>query len=237
MKRIFIVFLFLFLFLTVVFPQKGLEWIPACERSILDSLMNLSYTYNENYIPDSISLSNYELNANQRVNITSKDGHFMVMFDISPPFTQEDSIRYAKNDNYILDRNLGHMSFVKSIVDKHYGKQHVENWQDYVFYLSDVEAKTKFNADTAFYMSLPEKKYYSRYNYCKVLVIQKYNRGSLPMFFLYDDEGKENLEKHIAAMENSFRYGDDLPLKEKLDSECIVRVIASPKQKKNAIIR
>lgn len=229
-------------FIPIAFSQKALEWMPLWERSVLDSVMNLYYTPQENFVTDTMPISIER--GDKEYHLASKDGNFIVLFKISQPFTREDSIRYSNltdNTKYegkiSWDRiNKDQILIAKDIISDNYGKENTEKWKNYVQYLSDTDAKTKFNADTAFYISLPEKRYTSKYNHCKVLIIHKKDRGCLPMFFYYNDDAKEKLTGYISAMESSFRYGDEPPAKNKLENQDVVEMIALPMQEKSPII-
>jgi len=237
--------LFLF-FVSKAFSQKGLEWMPIWEKSILDSVMNLNYKHNEDFIQVSNPIIlNFNIKVNRKFHLESKDGNFITLFIISQPFTCEDSTRYSNmtvNSCYegkiSWNRiNKEHIFIAKEIVSEYYGKENADNWKDHVQYFSNIEANTKFNADTAFIISLPEKKYCSKYNHCKVLIIHKKDRGCLPMFFYYNDEGEKNLSEYIMAIERSFRYGDEPPAKNKLQNQDVIELISLPVQEKRNIIK
>lgn len=243
-------FLFLCLFVNNLYSQKDLDWLPDWERSILDSLMNLNYIHQEGYLCDSTVIHlNYELGASPKFHIESADGHFFTAFDVMPPFTKEDSIRFSDfPDPLLLDRiNKEHIIRARALVAKFYGEKKSKDywinsnkWKNYVDYLVEDDIKIKLNADTVLYIDLPywESDFYAKsYPYCSVLILQKQDRGCLPLFFLYDEEGKKDINAHMVAMVNSFRYGDEAPLKKKLDNEDIKVFFFNPKQPKVKIIR
>jgi len=224
-----------------------LERFPYWERSVLDSVMNIHYEHNDNFIIDStqFSISHKVSSINSRMFIESREKNFAAFFSISQPFTQEDSILYSKHifntqfENILdFDRvNKEHIFIAKDIIFTAYGESNVVNWKDYVNFLSDLDSKNKFNADTAFYISLPEIKFYSNYTHCKVLVIHKQGRGCFRIFFLYREDAKEKLFENITAIEQSFRFGNENPAKKKLENPTIVEVLAIPKQQKSQLIK
>jgi hypothetical protein len=218
--------------------QKGLEWMPTWERSVLDSVMNLHYLNQENYIPDSKTLIRVNKGMiSSNVHIASKDSHFLTLLDIVQPFRLTDSMLIPNVQEWI---NKEHIFLAKSLIKSIYGEENAKNWGNYVRYLSKEEVEKNFNADTVICISLPPmyEEYYAKpYPYCQVLIIQKEERGCLPMYFLYDEEGKKNLDQHIIAMMSSLRYGEEKPLLRKLINEDVVFFVPNPQQKKQNIIR
>ena len=167
MKKVIIFFFIIFSFYNEIYSQKGLEWMPLWERSILDSVMNIYYYHNDFFIKDTTFLSQGFKMGCHNLHLTSKDGNFKTLFHIGSPFTIEDSINYAgrtintKYDGVISwDRiNKDHIQQAKEIMNQVFGKGYENNWIDYTKYMSDEDAFMKFNADTALYISLPEQKY------------------------------------------------------------------------------
>jgi hypothetical protein len=242
MKRIFIFLCSVCLSFSLL-SQSGREWIPVWERSVLDSVMNLTYTHNEGYTGDSswFRLGDSPIavifgTGGVNTRLLSADERFLVFLRILQPYIYEDSINQNLNSKTkydFIDRE--HIILSKDIVKSFLGEDKVNEWQKYVHYYSPKEAKEKFNADTALYISLPHLKegtYVSHYSYCTVVIIQKTGRGHVSMFCFYDDESKKDLKQHLSAVENMFRYEDRLPLKTKLCQPEIVTFVANPKQKK-----
>ena len=233
---------FTILFISSVHSQKGLNWMRLWERSILDSTMNISYNNTENIIPDSSSLNlPSQMDVSRRNHLISTDGNFMVFFDIMPPFTRSDSIKFTKMDVHKLHNwdkvNKEHILKAEAIISKYYGSENRDNWRNHTSYLANDEAKANFNADTAIYISLPRKdNYFDSYNYYSVLIIQKQDRGCLPMHLFYNENGKEKLNEYLSIMGNTFKYEDAPPLKEKIDNNEIM-IVSPPMQKKEKIIR
>jgi hypothetical protein len=116
-----------------------------------------------------------------------------------------------------------------------------KEWKENVYYYTETEAKTKFNADTAITYSfiLPEKEYYrDKYNHCKILLIQKKGRGYLPLYCFYDMEAAKNPDKYMTAIEGIFKYKDcakPLYQQPKIDSSFTVICIAPVVNIKNKI--
>ena len=250
MKKSFLYFLFTFICANVSFAQKGLEWMPLWERSILDSTMNMHYTYNENYIPDSTYLKcNIHRGMPDGTHISSNDGHLIAILEVRPPLMPEDTLFWGGIDKqhiYLSERLIKFVYGETKVVD---GEEFEIKWKNYVSYLSDTEMKRKINADTVIIISLPPmyEDYYMKprasdnsntkhYPYCTVLMIQKNGRGYIPMYFFYDEVGKKDLEVHIEAIASSFRYGEESPLLKKIKNEDFT-VVAPPQQKKGKIIR
>ena len=243
MKKIGFFIPFLLLFINELNAQKGLEWMHECQRNILDSTMNMYYTHNECYITDSSLFLLPSMNLIYNLHIRSIDGHFLTMFRISSPAESRKILGWEKNKEHIYQ--------AQDFINEHYNKLHIDNWRDYVRYLSYEEAISKFNAETALYIKLPSLEkdsgyirftkgdgdYEYLYQYCSILIIHKKDRGILPMFFFYDEEGEKNLIDHLVSMENSFRYGEEPPAKEALDNECPTMVVVGKMKEKNPIIR
>lgn len=209
--------------------------MPVWERSVLDSTMNLHYLNQENYIPGSRTLRANSIKSSN-VYIASKDSHFLTLLDIVQPFRLTDSMLIPNVREWI---NKEHIFLVKNLIKSIYGEENARNWKNYVRYLPKEEVEN-FNADTVICISLPpmyEEYYMKPYPYCRVLIIQKEERGCLPMYFLYDEEGKKDLGKHITAMINSFRYGEEKPLLRKLVNEDVLFFVPNPQQKKQDLIR
>lgn len=211
MKRIIFIVLLVLLFTNGASSQKGLNWMPLYERSVLDSAMNIHYTHNDNFTLDTTLLSIWT--ARDNIRITSKDGNFTTFLQVDIPYVtgiiDSDTITYpmqivffANGKNIVEDRN-----------------DYKDKWKDFVYYFSDSDAKEKFNADMALYIQLPANSYYSfeKYTQSKFLIIHKTDQRYLAMLFLCTDDAKEKFDEYIAAIENSFRYGNDPPAKMYLD--------------------
>lgn len=245
MKRIIIGLCACVLFTGKTFSQNGTEHFPKYPRNILDSVMNLKYISHDGYFMDTVEIQedlffDYHLGIMKNPHIASEDGNFKVFFDISTPFLQKDSVDLAApmyRGSIDADRvDKEHIFSIRFFIHKIYGEEDLNSWKKYARYLSYAEAKEKFNADTAIYITFPMKEnpYVESYPYCLMLVIQKKGRGFFSMFFVYNDEGKKDLDKHIAAIEHSFRYGEESPLKQKLDDYPFTRLLP-PAQKKQMI--
>ena len=218
----------------LLFAQKGLEWVSFWERSILDSTMNLHYTHNEHYIKDAsyIHLNQFHPMFPLNHRILSSDGHVVAALKFIPPITSTDSER-------LVDRNNQHLLLSKNWISYFIREEKENDWRNYIRYYSEPVLKKKTNADTINIISLPpmyDKYYVDSYPYCTILILQKENRGCFPIFFMYDEIGKKDIETHITAIASSFRYGEDSPLLEELNNKNIT-TISPPQQKKGNIVR
>ena len=235
-----IMFLFFqLLFTGGAYSQKGWDWMPLWERSVLDSVMNIYYIHNEKVNFDTVFIDR-EKKIIDKINLTSDDGRIMTRFDFSQPFTRDDSIRAVSvSSAHVWDRvNREHIWKAIEFLNAEHDDVN-DNWKKYVSYLSNSEAKTKFNADTAIYFSLQKNPFSgSKYEKSDVLIIHKKDRGCLAMFFLYNTDSKEKLNDYITAMERSIKYGDESPVKTNIAlPPGIVEVFAFPTQQKNQIIK
>jgi hypothetical protein len=239
MKKILFCFIFAGLSISLLHSQENSGMMSSVKRDILDSVMNLNYTHPEGYILDStyferiddvyLSRIHAAISVFDETHLASRDGHFLTFLLIQEPSTRENSV------------DKEHIYEIKNLVKELYGEKNVDKWEKYVRFYSSQDAKREFNADTVISLSLPKEKngyYVSPYPYGSVLVIQKNNRGYLPMFCFYDETGKKNLEKYMSDLKGAFRYGDEQPLKKNLDrTRDLVTVRAIPMQKKKNIIR
>jgi len=228
-----------FLVVSGAFSQKGWDWMPLWERSVLDSVMNIYYTHNKMMVFDTVYYD-IEQKIVETINLTSKDGTFITIFDLSQPFTREDSIRGDRvTSTYDWDRaNREHIWKVKELL-YYEDKDIKDRWKDYVCYLSTSEAKNKFHADTAIYFPLQRSPFMgNKFEKCEVLIIHKKDRGCLSMFFHYNADSKENIKELITAMESSIKYGDEVPSKKKIPlPHGIMEIIPFPTQQKQSVIR
>jgi hypothetical protein len=237
---------------SLLFSQNNSGMMSSVKRDILDSVMNLHYVHPKGYILDTTNNDNNWKNniysdgirrtigSFVETRLMSEDGHFSTFLYIDEPFTFEDSVNMCGNG--ISDRvDKKHIYRIKDIVGEFYGEKKAARWKKYVRYYTSQDAKSEFNADTVIFLSLPGMKkgyYVSPYPYCSVLIIQKNDRGYLPMFCFYDETGKKNLEKYLSDLRGAFRYGEEQPLKKKLDRTWgLVIMRAMPMQKKGKHIR
>ena len=216
--------------------------MPLWQRSVLDSTMNLHYINNDNYFTNSKSLNNsMHRGIPDGINISSKNGHLIAILSVIPPLPPKaDTVHLGGKDIQHLRISENLIKFVYGESKILHEEKQVIKWKNYVRYLSDTEIKEKINADTAIIVSLPplyEDYYMKPYPYCTVLILQKNERGCLPIYFLYDEEGRKDLKMHITEIASSFRYGEELPLLKELNNKEIVVLYAYPKQKRGSVIR
>jgi hypothetical protein len=248
MKKIVLCFIFAELSISLLFSQNNSGMMSVNKRDILDSVMNLHYVHPKGYILDTTYndwKDNFYSDGIRRIigtlvetRLISEDGHFSTFLYINEPFTREDSIKMSvkMNGNGISDRvDKEHIYRVKEIVGEFYGEKKAARWKKYVRYYTSQDSENQFNADTVIFLSLPKMKkeyYVSPYPYCSVLIIQKNDRGYLPMFCFYDEIGEKNLEKYLSDLRGAFRYGDEQPLKKELSSHDMVTIRVMSMQKK-----
>jgi hypothetical protein len=249
MNKVLFCSIFAGLSINLLFSQEDSEMMPANKRNILDSVMNLHYIHPKGYILDTIYNEWKDNIYSDKIRcvigslietrLMSEDGHFLTFLYINEPFVREDSINIKGNE--FSDRiNKEHIYKAKNIVRDFYGEKKVAKWKKHVHYYSSQDAEYQFNADTVIFISLPEMKkeyYINPYPYCSVLIIQKNDRGYLPMFCFYDETGKKNLEHYLSDLKGAFRYGDEQPLKKELSTHGMVTIRVMPMQKKTKYIR
>lgn len=86
-----------------------------------------------------------------------------------------------------------------------------ESWRDSIAVLSTEEARSKWNASSAycFPLHLQPKDYYKKdYKHLKVLLIQREGRGYACIYSFYTDEAKANLDKYWRKVEKMLRFED-----------------------------
>ena len=190
-RKSYLYLLFACICVNLSFAQKGLEWMSFWERSVLDSTMNLHYTHNKDYVTGSsdFNLNQFHPISFQNHTISSSDGHVVAVLKVIPPITQADT-------EHSGDKNKQHLLLARSWVNYFFYREDNDNyWKNLVTYLSEPKIKSKTNADTIIVVSLSPKHddhYIDSYPYCKILILQKENRGCLPMLFLYDEVGKKD---------------------------------------------
>ena len=156
----------------------------------------------------------------------SKDRQCIAMFSLFPPLTPEDTLyiismkRYSPDDPLrVLD--MQHMwstraDIIFAMGHYHYflhGRNDID-WRQYLEYYPEEKAKSIFNADTAFQVSLnfkPVNEYYDyqgKYKYLDTLVIQKKGRGYIMMYIFTTEEGHKKFPEYLEQIEGMFRYED-----------------------------
>ena len=156
----------------------------------------------------------------------SKDRQCVAMFPLFRPLTPGDTLyiismkRYSPDDPLrVLD--MQHMwstraDIIFAMGHYHYflhGRNDID-WRQYLEYYPEEKAKSIFNADTAFRVSLnfkPVNEYYDyqgKYKYLDTLVIQKKGRGYIMMYIFTTEEGHKKFPEYLEQIEGMFRYED-----------------------------
>lgn len=240
MKKIIFLFVIISLFVANVFSQKGFVQLPYWEKCVFDFVMNLTYTHNLKYKLDSTCFRLENLSDTQSFQLTSEDESFKVFIKVRQPFVQEDSGSLSSGSDFNMDRvDKERILEAETIVAKSYGEEKLNSWREYADFFSTDEAIEKFNADTAFYITLPflgSGYFQHSYPYCKVFIIQKRGRGYLPVACIYKDDEKDGLNEYFAEIETLFKYGSEPTLLKKLKGDMVV-VVPLGKQTKSKIVR
>jgi len=198
---------------TAVYPtfsQTEPNWMKSNKRFYLDKVINMEYSHPTGFMGDSLMIGlDWDYSE---INLTSKDGSFLVCLSLYNTFNTD----------------FKHTDRAKNIVELCYGKE--ADWGDYVQYYPQQYAKSKFNADTVISITLTYKihedfnyesdKYYfnringklnSNYNHGKVFIIQKEERKFITMYCFYNEKAKKSLDAYMAAIEGTLKFRDSEP--------------------------
>jgi len=99
----------------------------------------------------------------------------------------------------------------RGIIKRYYGDEIGDSWIDSVTVYSTEEARSKWNADSAFVFNLhlrPEDYYKKDFKHVKILLIQKKGRGYAYITSFYTDKAKEYFDKYWRRIEKTLRYED-----------------------------
>ena len=221
MKKYFFL-LFLFSIIHPTFSQTETSWMRYVDRNILQRVMNIEYSHPKGFIGDSASiicLYNPLFTSCRNISLISEDKSFIACYSIFNPVSKEDSAKfYAGSKVNVLD--MGHVRQVEHIVKQSFGKN--ANWKDFVHYFPSDEAKNRFNADTAFSVTIlldkEKTKYYENsYSHCTVLFLQKKGRGYVSIWCVYNEKSINNVDTFISAIEGTLRYREGEPELKRFD--------------------
>lgn len=208
------------------------KWMSADTRRMLAESMRVAYrrpaTFEE--IPgydcfeeDARLASILTCAGNQ---LRSEDGHCTVFIPLYPPLTKEDTLYIASMKRYSPDDplrvvDMQHMWQIRAGILHALGCDYVYflqrrddiDWRQYLEYYPEGKAKSIFNADTAFRVSLnlePGRDYHykGKYKYLDALVIQKQGRGYIILYSFFTEEGRKRMPSYWKEIEGIFRYED-----------------------------
>ena len=241
MKRFLYFIFFKSLFIFPIFSQVETNWMTNKNISILERVMNIEYSHPEGFIGESTGLFCFQsLFSCMQGSLRSEDSSFVAFYWIPNLDSMQNSI---------------HVNLLKKIVKISYGDDN--DWEKYVYHYSSDEAKTKFNADNVYLVSVllnkEEHDFYksdkfdfyengynkNNYTHCKVLITQKRGRGFVAVYCIYNDNAINNLDAYMTAIEGTLRYGESEPELNKLekdDEDDIVNIYFKPIQPKGKII-
>ena len=98
----------------------------------------------------------------------------------------------------------------RGIIKRYYGDEIGDSWIDSVTVYSTEEARSKWNADSAFVFNQhlrPEDYYKKDFKHVKILLIQKKGRGGYAYIIsFYTDKAKENFDKYWRRIEKTLWF-------------------------------
>lgn len=148
-------------------------------------------------------------------NLTSDDGECIVFLTIYQKMTEQ----RASNINKLFPNNISNVNNIHLNLQKHIFKTFfLENQfkakKDYLHYYSDSDARKKFNADSAFYISFPmgdvRDRYQGKYENFYMHTVQKKDNGYISFYLLYTDKAKKRLNKYLRPLLQMYTYQGDL---------------------------
>ena len=91
---------------------------------------------------------------------------------------------------------------------------HGIHWRESANFFSTEEARSKFNADTAFFLTLrllPGHYYQDKFGYIDVFGLQKNGRGFIYIFSFYTETAMQNIECYRQRLWGSVRFAEEHP--------------------------
>jgi hypothetical protein len=143
----------------------------------------------------------------------SADDEFVAFIPVYRILTKQDSIDIKKMfpDALLEGLDQVHVNQIKGNIRYAFGDSAARNWKNHVTYYSPIDARNKFNADTAISFSLPlnaNDYYQGKYNHLDALFLQKQGRGFICLYCFYTDKARKDLANYWKAIEGTFRYED-----------------------------
>jgi len=139
--------------------------------------------------------------------LRSDDGQVISFFQFAPIFSEKFMERVNRN------KNASRRTLTR-ILERHHRRK---LRRDSITVLSTEEARSKWNADSAFTFTLhlsPEYYYEKDFKHLKVLLIQRKGRGYACIYSFYTDKAKENFDEYWRRIEKTLWFKDSDSAKE-----------------------
>lgn len=135
------------------------------------------------------------------------DSQMISILKFAPIFTDEFIGQMSRG-------NEAYRPFIKKILEKHHYHSmrrmiSSNSWRDSIRVISTEEARSKWNADSAFTFTLhlsPECYYEKNFKHLKVLLIQRKGRGYACIYSFYTDKAKENFDEYWRRIEKTLWF-------------------------------
>jgi hypothetical protein len=195
--------------------SQGGTWIKYGDTEALRA-MNLEYRHPEGFTgSDTTECFDSHPDLRERFGcwsnkLHSDDGHFIAYFGFETCAEMINRDPAFRPDSASLD--MLYVNYIRRDLHDIIGQDELYQWEKYVEYYPDGEAKAKFNADVAIIYPLKlSEPYGDKYSHCKGLVIQKNRRGFVKIQCFYDDVAAREFPEYLKVMEKIFRYGEKDP--------------------------